>query len=106
MFYYLILILSIIVFSSLRDFGTSIPPQLILIMCGVLIYECIILGYSNRKISFLLCLLTLAIILRVNSVIILPIFLLLIFFYYFRIPKYIKENYLLVVCLSIIISFL
>ncbi len=104
-FYYLILILSIIVFSSLRDFGTSIPPQLILIMCGVLIYECIILGYSNRKISFLLCLLTLAIILRVNSVIILPIFLLLIFFYYFRIPKYIKENYLLVVCLSIIISF-
>ncbi len=104
-FYYLILILSIIAFSSLRDFGTSIPPQLILIMCSVLIYECITLGYSNRKISFLLCLLTLAIILRVNSVIILPIFLLLIYFYYFKIPKYIKENYLLVVCLSIIISF-
>ncbi len=104
-FYFLILILSAIAFSSLRDFGTSVPPQLVLILCGVIIYECIILGYSNRRISFLLCLLTLAFILRINSIIIMPIFLLLIFFYYFKIPEYIKENYLLVICLSIIISF-
>ena len=103
-FYFFILILSVIAFSSLRDFGTSIPPQLILIMCGVLIYECIIKGYSNRKISFLLCLLTLAIILRINSIIILPLFLLLIFFYYLNIPKYIKENYFLIITLLIIIS--
>ena len=61
--------------------------------------------YNDRKISVLLCLLTLAIILRINSVIILPAFLLLILFYYFKIPKYIKENSLLVVCLSLIISF-
>ena len=103
-FYFFILILSLIAFSSLRDFGTSVPPQLVLIMCGIIIYECIILGYNDRKISVLLCLLTLAIILRINSVIILPVFLLLILFYYFKIPKYIKENSLLVLCLSLIIS--
>ena len=103
-FYFFILILSLIAFSSLRDFGTSVPPQLVLIMCGIIIYECIILGYNDRKISVLLCLLTLAIILRINSVIILPVFLLLILFYYFKIPKYIKENSLLVICLSLIIS--
>ena len=103
-FYFFILVLSLVSFSSLRDFGTSIPPQLILIMCGILIYECIIVGYSNKNISFLLCLLTLAIILRINSVIILPIFLLLIFFYYFKISKYIKVNYFLIITLFIIIS--
>ena len=104
LFYFFILILSVIAFSSLRDFGTSVPPQLILIICGIIIYECIILGYSKRKISYLLCLLTLAIILRINSIIILPIFILLILFYYLKIPKYIKENYLLVICLALIIS--
>ena len=104
LFYFFILILSVIAFSSLRDFGTSVPPQLILIICGIIIYECIILGYSKRKVSYLLCLLTLAIILRINSIIILPIFILLILFYYLKIPKYIKENYLLVICLALIIS--
>ena len=103
-FYFFILILSLIAFSSLRDFGTSVPPQLVLIMCGIIIYECIFLGYNDRKISVLLCLLTLAIILRINSIIILPVFLLLILFYYFKIPRYIKKNSLLVICLSLIIS--
>ncbi len=103
-FYFLILILSVIAFSSLRDFGTSVPPQLALIICGIIIYECVILGYNDRKISVILCLLTLAIILRINSVIILPLFLLLILFYYFKIPKYIKHNSLLVIFLSLIFS--
>ena len=103
-FYFLIFVLSIIAFSSLRDFGTSVPPQLILIICGVIIYECIIIGYSKKHISFLLCLITLAIILRINSIIILPIFLLLIFYYYFKIPKYINENYILILSLFLIIS--
>ncbi len=103
-FYFLIFILSLIAFSSLRDFGTSVPPQLILIICGVIIYECIMIGYNKKHISFLLCLLTLAVILRINSIIILPIFLLLIFYYYFKIPKYINENYILILSLFLIIS--
>ena len=51
-FYFLIFILSLIAFSSLRDFGTSVPPQLILIICGVIIYECIMIGYSKKHFFF------------------------------------------------------
>ncbi len=103
-FYFFVLILSIIAFSSLRDFGTSVPPQLILLICGILIYEIIIKEYNTDKISFLICFLTLAIILRVNSIIVLPIFIILIFYYHFKIGEFIKQNYILILSLVSIIS--
>ena len=104
-FYIFIFLLSLISFTSLRDFGTSIPPQLALIICACLIYECLIYGYNENKITFVIVLITLAIILRINSILILPLFLLLIYFYYKKIPNYIYNNIIIVFTILLIVIF-
>ena len=47
--YVFILSLSLITFAKLRDFGTSVPPQLLLIIIGSLIYEIFNNNYKERK---------------------------------------------------------
>ncbi len=102
-FYFFVLSLSLIAFTNLRDFGTSIPPQLILIMCGCLIYENIFFKYNEKKIVLIITLLTLALILRINSIIIFPLLILLIFTHYNKIFEFLFKNKLQIFFLSIIL---
>jgi len=102
-FYVLILSLSIISFSKLRDFGTSIPPQLLLILIGCIIYEIIHNKCSEKKITAVLFLTIFAIILRFNSIIILPIFILFFLKNINKLVYYIIKNKLIVLYFLIIL---
>jgi hypothetical protein len=101
--YVFVLSLSLITFSKLRDFGTSVPPQLLLIIIGCLIYEILNNNYSERKITAILFLSLFAIILRFNSVIILPI---IILFFIYNIKTfflYIKKNKIIILFLTLVL---
>tara|TARA_A100001011_G_scaffold32829_1_gene31502 strand:+ start:1684 stop:3492 length:1809 start_codon:yes stop_codon:yes gene_type:complete len=92
LFYLFILFLSIISFSKLRDIGTSIPPQLLLIIVFCLIYSIFLEGINDIKFSKILLLLCFAIILRFNSIIILPLIILLSLRYYKFVLSYLSNN--------------
>tara|TARA_B100000575_G_C23134952_1_gene659115 strand:+ start:627 stop:2435 length:1809 start_codon:yes stop_codon:yes gene_type:complete len=92
LFYLFILFLSIISFSKLRDIGTSIPPQLLLIIVFCLIYSIFLEGIDDIKFSKILLLLCFAIILRFNSIIILPLIILLSLRYYKFVLSYLFNN--------------
>jgi hypothetical protein len=100
--YLFILSLSLITFAKLRDLGTSIPPQLLLLIVGCLIYEIINNNYEEKKITAILFLSLFAIILRFNSIIVLPI---IIIFFIFNIRKfffYINKNKIIIFFLLLV----
>ncbi len=102
-FYLIILSLSLVTFAKLRDFGTSIPPQLLLILIGCLIYDSINKKFNQQKITSILFLTLFAFILRFNSIVIFPI---LIFFSIYNLPKlffYINKNKIVTLYLSVIL---
>jgi len=102
-FYILVLSLSVLSFSKLRDFGTSIPPQLLLILIGCLLYEIIHKKLSEKIITAVLFLTLFAIILRFNSIIIFPIFILFFIKNITRIIFYIYKNKIIIFYLSFIL---
>ena len=104
-FYVIILCLSILSFAKLRDFGTSVPPQLSLLVVGCFIYEIFINGFKEKNLTAILFLIVLAIILRFNSIIIFPLFILLFTFYFNKIIYYLKKNKLLIIYLLLIFTF-
>ncbi len=81
-FYFLILCLSLISFAKLRDFGTTTPPQLLMISTGCLIYYIYFKDFTEEILLKIIILATLAIILRFSSIIILPIILIPLLFNY------------------------
>ena len=101
--YVFILSLSLITFSKLRDFGTSVPPQLLLLIIGCLIYEILNKNYDERKITAILFLALFAIILRFNSIIILPILILFLISNYGALFLYIKKNKIIILFLSLVL---
>ncbi len=101
--YVFILSLSLITFAKLRDLGTSVPPQLLLLIIGCLIYEIFNNNYDDRTITAILFLCLFAIILRFNSVIILPI---IICFFIYNIQTlflYVNKNRTFVFFLSLVL---
>ena len=101
--YVFILSLSLITFAKLRDFGTSVPPQLLLLIIGCLIYEILNKNYDERKITAILFLTLFAIILRFNSIIILPIIILFLISNYGVLFLYIKKNKIIIFFLSLVL---
>ena len=91
-FNFIILFLSIVSFSKLRDFGTSIPPQLLLIIIICLTYALLSEGFKQELLTKIFSLLTLAIILRFNSIIILPLIIIIITIFYKHIFSYLTNN--------------
>ena len=91
-FYFVVLFLSIVSFTKLRDFGTMLPPQLLLILIFCLTYSIFIDDKKNDTYAKILILFTLAIILRFNSVIIGPLFILILFTKYKIILKFVMNN--------------
>ena len=91
-FYFMILILSIVSFSKLRDMGTVIPPQLLLIMISCLIYSIFINGPKQEIFTKILLLLIFAIVLRFNSIVVFPLILFLFFKYYKLVFPYLINN--------------
>ena len=92
LFNFIILFLSIVTFTNLRDIGTTVPPQLLLMLCSSLIYNFLLNGINEDDFSKLLLLLCLAIVLRFNSIIILPLILRIFVRYYNFIYLYFFNN--------------
>jgi len=101
--YLFILSLSLITFAKLRDLGTSAPPQLLLLIIGCLIYEILNNNYEERKITAILFLSLFAIILRFNSVIILPIIIIFLIYNIRTLFLYINKNKIIILFLSFVL---
>jgi hypothetical protein len=105
-FYFMVLILSIASFSKLRDIGTVIPPQLLLIMLSCLIYSLFLEGADDYIFSKILLLLVFAIVLRFNSVVVAPLIIFLLFKYYkYIIPYILKNKKLIIFIISLLFLF-
>ena len=90
-FFVIILIFSIITFNKLRDFGTVVPSQLLLILSSCLVYHMYIVKYNDSEFAKLFCLITFAIILRFNSIIIFPIILIFFILNFYKIFIFLKN---------------
>ena len=91
-FYFMILILSIVSFAKLRDIGTVIPPQLLLIIISCLIYSMLISGPKQEIFTKILLLLIFAIVLRFNSIVVFPLILFLFLKYYKLVFSYLINH--------------
>jgi len=101
--YVLILILSLVTFTKLRDLGTSTPPQLLLLIVGCLIYEIFNNNYEERKITTILFLSVFAIILRFNSIIILPTITIFFIYNFKTLFLYLNKNKIIIFFLSLVL---
>ena len=104
LFYIFILIFSLISFAKLRDFGTTSPPQFLLILLTCLIYLSYKKGFTEEiflKITFLIFF---AVILRFNSIIALPLIFILVTINFKKSLKYFFNNKLYLFSLSLIFT--
>ena len=105
LFYFIVLFLSIVSFNKLRDIGTSVPPQLLLIMISCLIYSLLLDGFKEATFTKILLLLVFAIILRFNSIIVLPL-IILIFSKYIKYALSYLDNNKKIIFFSMIVTLL
>lgn len=104
-FYFVVLFLSIVSFSKLRDFGTMLPPQLLMILIFCITYSLYTKQEEKSFLDKIIVLLVLAIILRFNSIIITPLIFLILITNYRYVFKFILKSKRLVFFTFLVLSF-